>query len=60
MANDGLNRNDPLSPPPGQAAAVERIIGRHFEDDQIDASTITPSAADSAELASRQRPDDTP
>ena len=44
MANDGLNRDDPLDPPPEQAAAVERIIGRHFEDDQIDAPTITPSA----------------
>lgn len=44
MANDGLNRNDPLDPPPEQSAAVERIIGRHFEDDQIDAPTITPSA----------------
>ena len=47
MANDGLNRNDPLDPPPEQAAAVERIIGRHFEDDQIDAPTITPSGGSS-------------
>ena len=44
MANDGLNRDDSLDNPPEQAAAVERIIGRHFEDDQIDAPTITPSA----------------
>lgn len=28
-----------------QPAAVERIIGRHFDDDQIDAPTITPTAA---------------
>ncbi|MDZ4046112.1 MAG: type II toxin-antitoxin system VapB family antitoxin [Rhodoglobus sp.] len=28
-----------------QPAAVERIIGRHFDDDQIDAPTITPTSA---------------
>ena len=44
MANEGLNRDDSLDNPPEQAAAVERIIGRQFEDDQIDAPTITPSA----------------
>ena len=44
MANDRLDRDDALTPPPEQAAAVERIIGRHFEDDQMDSPTITPSA----------------
>ena len=45
MANDGLDRDDRAKVPPGQAAAAERIIARHFEDDQIDAPTITPPAA---------------
>lgn len=31
-----------------QPAAVERIIGRRFTPDQIDASTITPAASPSA------------
>ena len=44
MANDGPDRDDRAKVPPGQAAA-ERIIARHFEDDQIDAPTITPPAA---------------
>ena len=44
MANARLDRDDALTPPPGQVTAVERIIGRQFEDDQIDAPTITPSA----------------
>lgn len=42
MAQNGLDRDDRLTPPPGQAAAVERIVARHFKDDQIDAPTITP------------------
>ena len=42
MANDGLDRDDRAKVPPGQAAAVERIIARHFDDEQIDAPTITP------------------
>lgn len=29
-----------------QAAAVETIIGRRFDDDQIDAPTVEPAAAD--------------
>lgn len=44
MANDVSDRDDRAQVPSGQAPAVERIIARHFEDDQNDAPTITPSA----------------
>ena len=44
MVKDGPDREVPSSPPPTQAFAVERIIGRKFADDQIDAPTIDPSA----------------
>ena len=41
MTNDVSDRDDRSQVQPGQGAAVERVIARHFEDDQIDAPTIT-------------------
>jgi len=45
MVNDGLDRGDRHPLRPSSPPAIELITGRQFEDNQIDAPTITPPAA---------------